>query len=276
MQANYGENEIKSVLQKARIFKREIGTYQVFAINENFDYVVKLSNGRIVIKLENLQDDERDALTPEALTVIANRFSHDHQTLSQPEVEPAPQKSTAKPVSHATIKILLIATLVLALGIGSFFVWNHFKKGESPAQIPSVQAVLPSSSSAGSSVTASSPAPPREKTSQELRQELMEKEKSSPQSYLTVTYRIDRKVHLLKESEDVITGRVFNSATMATFKDIGLKVQFLTNTDVVLSETAYSLYDYVTPNGSKDFQIKVVSPQGTKTIGVTILSASAK
>lgn len=35
MQANYGENDIKSLLQKLRIFNKEIGTYQVFAITEN-------------------------------------------------------------------------------------------------------------------------------------------------------------------------------------------------------------------------------------------------
>jgi len=47
MQANYGENEIKSLLQKVRIFNKDIGAYQIFAITENFDYAVKLWNTQI-------------------------------------------------------------------------------------------------------------------------------------------------------------------------------------------------------------------------------------
>ena len=74
MQTNYGINEIKSILIKVRIFNNNIGTYQLFLIDENFNYVIKLSNGKIHFKLEELQDDTKEALTPERLTEIANRF----------------------------------------------------------------------------------------------------------------------------------------------------------------------------------------------------------
>ncbi|MBK6834087.1 MAG: hypothetical protein IPG89_07355 [Bacteroidetes bacterium] len=72
MQANYGTNEIQSLLQKVKIFNKEIGAFEIYAITENFDYAVKLNNGKILLKVEDLQDDERDALTPERLKLISN------------------------------------------------------------------------------------------------------------------------------------------------------------------------------------------------------------
>ncbi len=116
---------------------------------------------------------------------------------------------------------------------------------------------------------------PREKKPEELREELLNKEQESPSDYLTLSYKLDVKIHLLKVSEDIINGTIYNSATMATFKDIVLKVKFLTNTDAVLDSKSYTLYEYVSPNGSKDFQIKVVSPSGTKKISAEIFKASA-
>ncbi len=72
---------------------------------------------------------------------------------------------------------------------------------------------------------------------------------------------------------------VVNSSGNARFsggktRDV-LKVKFLTNTDAVLDSKSYTLYEYVSPNGSKDFQIKVVSPSGTKKISAEIFKASA-
>ncbi|MBP9069224.1 MAG: hypothetical protein KBG47_06935, partial [Bacteroidia bacterium] len=94
MQTNYGENEIKSILQKVRIFNANIGTYQLFLIDENFNYIIKLSNGKIHINIEELQDDAKEALTPERLTVIANRF-----VSSNPEIKHQTANSVDKTVN---------------------------------------------------------------------------------------------------------------------------------------------------------------------------------
>ena len=120
------------------------------------------------------------------------------------------------------------------------------------------------------------PPPPVEKTPEELRQELKDKEIQNPASYLTVKYTLDVKVHLLKESEDIVNGTIFNSAKMATFKDIGIKVNFLSETGTLLDTKQYTLYKFVTPNGSQDFQITVLSPSGTSKIGVEVVSASSE
>jgi hypothetical protein len=115
MQTNFGENEIKSILQKARIFNKNIGTYQLFAITDNFDYAVKLSNGKILIKIEEFQDDQRDALTPDRLTAIANRFvSSITETKDQSHTIQHQTSSTT--ASKKKSKIGLIVTFIV-LGI---------------------------------------------------------------------------------------------------------------------------------------------------------------
>lgn len=74
MRANYGENEIRSLLRNVKIFNQDIGEYQLYVVNDDFNFLVKLSNGKIAIKIEELQDNEKDALTAERLKEIASRF----------------------------------------------------------------------------------------------------------------------------------------------------------------------------------------------------------
>ncbi|ASS50175.1 MAG: hypothetical protein A3D31_11440 [Candidatus Fluviicola riflensis] len=76
MQANYSEKEIISLLQKVQIFNRSIGSYEMFAINNSFDYVIKLSNGTIYFKVSELKDDENGTISPETLNQISQRFSN--------------------------------------------------------------------------------------------------------------------------------------------------------------------------------------------------------
>ena len=115
----------------------------------------------------------------------------------------------------------------------------------------------------------------QQKTAFELRQELLAKENENPLDYLRITYNLSVNVRLIKESEDVITGTIYNSASIATYKEIVLLVKFMTNTDVVITKKRYTVSEYVQPNNSTSFKIKVVSPSGTRKIGVEILDASA-
>ncbi len=96
--------------------------------------------------------------------------------------------------------------------------------------------------------------PPREKTPEELRIELLDNKKQNPSSYLNLTYNLEVKVRLIRESEDRINGTIINSATMATIKDVVLSVKFITNTDAVLETRSYTVYEFIIPNGSKDLK----------------------
>jgi len=107
-----------------------------------------------------------------------------------------------------------------------------------------------------------------------IKQELLNTEIKSPLTYLSVHYNLDVKIRLIKESEDIIKGTIYNSATMATFKDAVIQVDFSTETGTVIETKYYTLYKYFMPGKSKNFQINVISPSGTRKIGVYIVSAS--
>ena len=64
MQVNFGENDIKDLLTKVRIFNASIGDYQLFTVNEHFSYFVKLSNGSIILTIDDLIANKEQTLTP--------------------------------------------------------------------------------------------------------------------------------------------------------------------------------------------------------------------
>jgi hypothetical protein len=111
------------------------------------------------------------------------------------------------------------------------------------------------------------------KTESELRQDLSTKEGRNPKNYLSVEYDLTYKV---LSGQDKITGTIYNTATMATFKDVVLTVSYSTETNTSLGKENYVIYDYVYPGSSIPFTIKTYSPQGTKKIGVTIKSAKSE
>lgn len=111
------------------------------------------------------------------------------------------------------------------------------------------------------------------KTESELRQDLSTKEGRNPKNYLSVDYDLTYKV---LSGQDKITGTIYNTATMATFKDVVITVSYSTETSTNLGKENYVIYDYVYPGSTVPFTIKTYSPQGTKKIGVTIKSAKCE
>jgi hypothetical protein len=114
---------------------------------------------------------------------------------------------------------------------------------------------------------------PRQKTEEALREELHQKEMKKPKDHLSVNYRLNYKVF---SGKDEIIGKIYNSASMATFKDIVLTVVYSTETETELSRKDYVVYDYVYSNSDLPFSIKTYSPSGTKKIGVSIKSAKGE
>jgi hypothetical protein len=73
--------------------------------------------------------------------------------------------------------------------------------------------------------------------------------------------------------KDEIKGTIYNSATLATFKDVTLTVTYSSNTGTNLYSENFVVYDFIYPGSSTDFNIKTYSPDGTKRIGVKVKSA---
>jgi len=116
-------------------------------------------------------------------------------------------------------------------------------------------------------ISCNSGTPLRQKSPEEIRQELKIKEQTSFLNYLTVEYNLDKTFWT---SEDVIKGFVANSASIARFKDVVLTVTFLTATDTELGSKDYVVYKFFEPNSRTDFEIKTKSPAATKKIGVKV------
>lgn len=108
------------------------------------------------------------------------------------------------------------------------------------------------------------------KSENDLRQDLSQIEGKNPKNYLSVDYDLTYKVF---SGEDKISGNIYNSATLATFKDVVLSVTFSSATDAYLGSKNYIIYDFIDPGSSVPFTIKTYSPNGTKKIGVKIQSA---
>jgi hypothetical protein len=111
---------------------------------------------------------------------------------------------------------------------------------------------------------------PRQKTEDELREELHNKELRKPKEYLTVTYDLTYRVF---SGKDEIKGTIYNNANFASFKDVVLTVAYFSATDTEIDRETFTIYDYVYAGSSSDFVIKTYSPQGTKKIGVYIKNA---
>ncbi|MDD4236717.1 MAG: hypothetical protein PHF99_11945 [Bacteroidales bacterium] len=254
MKASYGENEIKSLLQKLRIFNKDIGSYEIFAITDNFDYAVKLSNGKILIKIEELQDDERDSLTPERLTAIANRFvssteqktnTEQKDTQATQQSNPPPKGSTPKKKNRTGKIILIIAIVLIGIFAAIAIISNINQNG--------------SGHNSGDNY-------------QEKVMTVEETERSQPTKFLsaTGTYRENFWGDKFK-----VDCKITNKATVATYKDAVVRVTYYTKTKTVLGSNDYTIYETFPPNSTKTVEIQIENYKNVNSIGWDVISAKA-
>ena len=252
MQANYGENEIKSLLQKVRIFNKDIGSYQIFAITDNFDYAVKLSNGRILLKIEELQDDEREILTPERLTAIANRFvssteqktNTKQQNIHTTQQLTSSQRGTSPKKKNKTGRVILIIAILL---IGIF------------AAIALINNINPNGSGYDS-----------KGTYQEKVMTVKETECSQPTNFLSAdgTYSENFWGDKFK-----VNCKITNKATVATYKDAVVRVTYYTKTKTVLGNYDHTVYETFPPNSIKTIEFEIDNYNNVNSIGWKVISA---
>jgi hypothetical protein len=109
-----------------------------------------------------------------------------------------------------------------------------------------------------------------EKDSYEATKEtLLQKEQKSPQNFLTVSAR--NKKNLLGQT--VIKGTLANKATVATFKDVDIKLSFYSKTKALLETDKETVYETLSPGGSTDFKTKYFAPKGSDSVAIEVLGA---
>lgn len=111
-----------------------------------------------------------------------------------------------------------------------------------------------------------------EKTYEENKESLADKERNSPARFLTVDNR-DRK-NLIGQT--VVIGHLTNNATVCTYKDVEIKLSFYSKTGVKLDEGIETIYETIPPGEKIKFKTKYFSPKGTDSVAIQVLKAGAE
>ena len=128
--------------------------------------------------------------------------------------------------------------------------------------------------------------PERPKTPEELKQELRQNELKIPASYVqsfSETLKPNRvmvkEAGIFSSAEYethgyLLDGSVKNTASVATFKDIVIKVSYVSETNAVISATLYTAYKVLSPNGTAEYEFNVDPPAYMKSYNVRAVSAT--
>ena len=125
----------------------------------------------------------------------------------------------------------------------------------------------------------------RPKTTEELRTELKGKELLNPKAYLQdkdVTLKLQkkeiRKANLFRSAKyaddgGLISGFFVNKSTLATYKDIEVRVSYYSQTKTLIYKKKHIFYNFYKPNESEYFTLKVYPPKAYKTFSFVITDA---
>ena len=72
----------------------------------------------------------------------------------------------------------------------------------------------------------------------------------------------------------IIQGTVKNSATIATYKDVVVRVTYLTKTQTAIGSNDYTIYDAFLPHSSKNFELKVGKHKNVDASGLDVIRAT--
>jgi len=110
----------------------------------------------------------------------------------------------------------------------------------------------------------------KEKDSYEAtRESLQDKETKNPQNFLTVSGH-DRHNIL---GQTVVKGTVTNKATVASYKDVDVKLDFYSKTGTLLETDKETVFEIIGPGQSKNFKTKYFAPKGTDSVALAVIGA---
>ncbi len=109
-----------------------------------------------------------------------------------------------------------------------------------------------------------------EKESYEITKEnLLKKEQKNPLNFLIVSGH--DKQNILGQT--VVKGTISNKATVATFKDVDLKLSFYSKTRALLETDKETIFELLHPGESKNFKTKYFAPKGTDSVALEVTGA---
>ncbi len=237
---------------------------KIYFIRRNNDSIGPLSLEEL--KSHNLTKDEFVWKEGLADWIQAKNLS-ELNDLFTPKVPPPFIPSNNSNNGATTIHIPVSSTEKVGFKLGRLFGWRGLL-------IIAIIATIVIYNTTNSSPTYLSPfqdsiAAPA-KTPEQLRAELIEQERQNPAQYLTDETTM--RTNLI--GEKVIEGTVINTASVATFKDIILQVDFLSKTEAVISSKRFTVYEVLVPKQSARFKFKTFAPYGTDGFSASIIDAA--
>lgn len=101
---------------------------------------------------------------------------------------------------------------------------------------------------------------------------LADKERKNPAKFLKVENK-DRK-NLIGQT--VVTGYLINTATVVTYKDVEIKLNFFSKTGAKVDEGIEVVYETIQPGQKVKFKTKYFAPKGTDSVAIQVLNAQAE
>jgi hypothetical protein len=275
MQVSYGEEEIKKLLSKVKIFNNQIGTYKLYTVNESFFYFVMLSNGKIIFSMDDLIASEEETITEQQLKEIAGAFvSNDNSlssTLEKKEVPIKKEKENSKlkrPIAKVFKFLRIFLIVILLLGLAGYIIiqkYPYLFKRE--AVLYEVHKFNENVAEINRTTQQAKP-----KTELQLKQELYRKEKANPTKYIDGEIKNRKNLVGLR----IFEGDLSNTATLIGVKNITLKIEALAKTGYVLETREYVITEFIDPQGTTPFKLKTKEwDVDTEKFKYTVVSAEA-
>ena len=98
---------------------------------------------------------------------------------------------------------------------------------------------------------------------------ISEIESKNPKKFLKVEGR--DKHNLIGQT--VVKGKISNTATVVSYKDITIKISFFSKTGTLLEEDEETIYNEVKPGQTIEFKSKFYAPKGSSDVKLNVVNA---
>ena len=98
---------------------------------------------------------------------------------------------------------------------------------------------------------------------------LLAKEVKEPAMFLTVNGSSKKNII----GQTIVKGTLTNKASIATYKDVDIKLSFFSRTKTLLETDKETIYLILDPGESRGFKTKYFAPKGTDSVALQVLGA---
>ena len=110
----------------------------------------------------------------------------------------------------------------------------------------------------------------KEKTAEEIRAELKQKEQQEFSKYINAKASMRRNII----GETVLEGSIANLATLSSFKDVVLEFTFISKTGTEIETQTHTVYEIIDPNKLINFKIKTVASKAAVNFSFRLINAT--